>query len=103
MYDIKNSLLAQVQVTDLRSLVSNLMSLMTSYIVPFIISLAVMFFLWGVFKTTTAEGDSKKREEGISYITYGIIGLAVMVSIWGLVNLLTSTFFSGSLIVPQLR
>jgi len=90
-------------VTDLKSLVTNLIDIMRLYIVPFIISLALIFFLWGVFRTLTAEGDAKKRQEGIGFITYGIIGLAVMVSVWSLVYLLTSTFFSNGLLIPQLR
>lgn len=88
---------------DLGGLVARLIDMIRSYVVPFIIALALMFFLWGVFKTVTAAGDSKKRQEGIGYITYGLIGLAVMVSVWSLVAILTSTFFSGGLIIPQLR
>lgn len=104
MLENKNSLLAQVgNVMDLRSLVTSLIDMIRFYVVPFIIALALMFFLWGVFKTVTAAGDSKKRQEGIGYITYGIIGLAVMVSVWSLVYLLTSTFFSGGLLIPQLN
>jgi ribose/xylose/arabinose/galactoside ABC-type transport system permease subunit len=100
----KNSLLAQVgNVTDLKSLVASLIDITRGYVVPFIISLALMFFLWGVFKTMTAEGDGKKRQEGLAYITYGIIGLAVMISVWSLVYLLTSTFFANGLLIPQLR
>ncbi len=107
MSDIKNSLSAQVStagsVTDLKSLVANLIDMIRYYIVPFIIALALMFFLWGLFKTITAAGDGKKRQEGMAYITYGIIGLAVMVSVWSLVYLLTSTFFSNGLLIPQLN
>lgn len=100
----KNSLLAQVgNVTDLKSLVASLIDIIRGYVVPFIISLALMVFLWGIFKTMTAEGDGKKRQEGLAYITYGIIGLAVMISVWSLVYLLTSTFFANGLLIPQLR
>ncbi|MEI6553724.1 MAG: hypothetical protein WCO09_04085 [bacterium] len=104
MFADKNSSMTQTaSVTDLKSLVASLIDTIRGYVVPFIIALALLVFLWGVFKTMTASGDPKKRQEGIAYITYGIIGLAVMVSIWSLVYLLTSTFFAGTLIVPQLR
>lgn len=100
----KNSLMAQVYgVTDFRSLVASLIDIIRGYLVPFIIALALLVFLWGVFKTVTAGADGKKRQEGIAFITYGIIGLAVMISIWSLVYLLTSTFFSGGLLIPQLN
>ena len=104
MFSDKNSQLAQVgQVTDLRSLVASLIDIIRGYVVPFIIALALMFFLWGVFKTVTASDDAKKRQEGIAYITYGIIGLAVMISVWSLVYLLSSTFFGNGLLIPQLN
>jgi ribose/xylose/arabinose/galactoside ABC-type transport system permease subunit len=101
----KNSLMAQVYggVTDFRSLVASLIDIIRGYLVPFIIALALLVFLWGVFKTVTAGADGKKRQEGIAFITYGIIGLAVMISVWSLVYLLTSTFFSGGLLIPQLN
>ncbi len=90
-------------VTDFRSLVASLIDIIRGYLVPFIIALALLVFLWGVFKTVTAGADGKKRQEGIAFITYGIIGLAVMISVWSLVYLLTSTFFSGGLLIPQLN
>jgi ribose/xylose/arabinose/galactoside ABC-type transport system permease subunit len=100
----KNSLMAQVNgVYDFRSLVASLIDIIRGYIVPFIISLALLVFLWGVFKTVTSGADPKKRQEGIAFITYGIVGLAVMISVWSLVYLLTTTFFSGGLLIPQLN
>jgi len=99
----KNSLMAQsANVQDFRGLVASMIDLIKGYVVPFIISLALVVFLWGIFKTVTAAGDPKKRQEGIAYITYGIIGLAVMISVWSLVYLLTSTFFQGGPVIPQL-
>lgn len=59
-------------------------------LIPFVIGLAVLSFLWGVFQYMTAkeEDDQKKAR---SFMLYGIIGLFVMVSVWGLVNLLGDT------------
>jgi hypothetical protein len=57
-------------------------------LIPFVIALAVLVFLWGIFKYITAGGDSEKRKEATGLIIWGIIGLFVMVSVWGLVNIL---------------
>lgn len=105
MFENKNSLMAQAigQATDLRGIVVNIIGMIRAYVIPLIISLALVVFLWGVFKTVTAAGDPKKRQEGIGFITYGIIGLAVMVSVWSLVYILTSTFFANGLLIPQLN
>lgn len=59
-------------------------------LIPLIIGVAVITFLWGVLSYVTASDDAKQKEaRGI--MMYGIIVLFVMVSIWGLVNLLGDT------------
>jgi NADH:ubiquinone oxidoreductase subunit 2 (subunit N) len=60
-------------------------------IVLILIALAVVYFIWNVFKYIQA-GDSAKKEEAAKSMLFGIIGLAVIVSVWGLVALLQSTF-----------
>ena len=57
-------------------------------VIPFIIALAVLWFLVGIFKFITNVGDEEERKKATGMILYGIIGLFVMVSVWGLVNIL---------------
>lgn len=61
-------------------------------LIPLLIGLATLYFIYGVFKFVKSAGDEGAREEGRSAMLYGIIGLAVMVSVWGLVGILTNTF-----------
>jgi hypothetical protein len=56
-----------------------------------IVSLAIVYFLWGVAKFIRAE-DDKGREEGKKQILWGLVGLFVMLSVWGLLNVLKTTF-----------
>jgi len=70
-------------------------------IVPILIALGIVFFVWGVI-TYMMAGDEEKKKEGRTKIIYGIIGLAVIVSLWGLVGILIRTFdvkntFQGNL------
>ncbi|MBU4480281.1 pilin [Patescibacteria group bacterium] len=58
-------------------------------LVPVVISLAVLFFLYGLAMYIWKVGEEK--ESGKDMMIWGIIGLFVMVSIWGLVNLLGDT------------
>ncbi len=69
----------------------------------FIITLTLLFFIWGIFKLIFYGKDSKERAEAKGYIVWGLIALAVMVSIWGLVNLLLSTFNFGTprTVIPE--
>ncbi len=64
-------------------------------IIPIVIGLALLVFLWGILKYLFAS-DAKNKKEGINYITWGIISLFVMVSIWGLVTLLQQSFLGKS-------
>jgi hypothetical protein len=60
-------------------------------LVPLLIGLAVVLFIYGVLVLVFSEGGEKK-EEGKQYMIWGIVGIFVMVSVWGLVNILKSTF-----------
>jgi hypothetical protein len=60
-------------------------------IVPVLIVLAVIFFIWGVIMYVIAS-DEEAKKAGRDRIIYGIIGLAVIVGVWGLVNILKTTF-----------
>lgn len=60
-------------------------------ILPLIIALAVVYFIWGIFRFVMA-GDEEAKAAAKDKIIYGVIGLFVMVSVWGLVNILVNTF-----------
>jgi hypothetical protein len=56
-------------------------------VIPFVITLALLVFLWGILQYILST-DADKRGEARGYMIYGIIGLFVMVSVWGLVNII---------------
>lgn len=60
-------------------------------LVPLLIGLGVVVFIYGVLVLMFSEGGEKK-EEGKQYMLWGIVGIFVMVSVWGLVNILKGTF-----------
>ena len=60
-------------------------------VVPVLIALGVVYFVWGVISFVMA-GDEEAKTAGRDRIIYGIIGLAVIIGMWGLVNLLRNTF-----------
>ena len=61
-------------------------------IIPFVVGLAVLVFIYGVFNFVTSAGDEEARAGAKQLIIWGIIGIFVMVSVWGLVNILSRTF-----------
>jgi len=61
-------------------------------VVPIIITLAFLVFVWGVIKYFFIHGnDETQRTEGRQFILWGIIGMAVIFSVWGLVAMMLST------------
>jgi hypothetical protein len=56
-------------------------------LIPIVIGLAVLVFLWGVLQYVLRSSDAGK-DEGRNFMLWGIIALFVMVSVWGLVNIL---------------
>lgn len=60
-------------------------------LVPLIMSMALLVFVWGILKYIHKGGDPAERAQGRQFMIYGVIGLAVMASVWGLVRILTNT------------
>ncbi len=66
-----------------------------NYATILIISLAILYFLWGVVQYVIKH-DPEGKERARSQIVYGIIGIVVMVSVWGLVNIIQNALGVGS-------
>ena len=90
------------QITDIESAIGWFEAIL-AMLIPVIIALAVVVFLFGIFKYVTAKDDNAKSEAR-SIILYGVVVLFVMVAIWGLVNILINTFGldTGAPDVPEL-
>ena len=61
--------------------------------IPVLITLGVVYFVWGVVQYVIADGEEAKTK-GRDRIVFGIIGLAIIMSVWGLVTILTDTFIT---------
>lgn len=57
-------------------------------LIPVLIGLALLLFIWGLVKFIFASGDEKEVAVGKQRMIWGIIALFVIVSVWGLVALL---------------
>ncbi|MCE9585039.1 pilin [Candidatus Nomurabacteria bacterium] len=81
------------QLGTLDALLCKIGSLLNS-IVPVLIALGVVYFIWGVVSYVISD-DEEAKKAGKDRMIYGIIGLAVIVSVWGLVSILKNTFGLG--------
>lgn len=64
------------------------------FIIPVLITLAVVYFIWGVIQYTLS-GDEEKKKDARNKIIGGLIGLFVIVAFWGIIRLITNTFDVG--------
>ncbi len=64
-------------------------------LIPILISLGVVYFLWGVVSYMFGKSDEAKKE-GKNRIIWGLVGVAVIVSVWGLVAILQNLLFGGT-------
>jgi hypothetical protein len=84
--------LAQGSVDSLEDGFTAVIRIINNYIIPLIVGIGGLIFMWGIIQYVTAGGDETKRKAGRDMMVYGIVALFVMISVWGLVNLLSGTF-----------
>jgi hypothetical protein len=76
--------------TTLASILCKL-SVLLNTVIPVLIVLGVIYFIWGVI-TYVIAGEDEAKTKGRNMMIYGLIGLLVIVSVWGLVNILRNSF-----------
>jgi len=62
-------------------------------IIPFLIGIAFVVIIWGIFKYVRNAGDSEKVAEGRKVALYGVIALFLMFSFWGFVMIIKNSLF----------
>lgn len=62
-------------------------------VIPFLIGVAFVLVLVGIFKYVAAGGDNEKIAEGRRVIIWGVLILFVMLSFWGLVTVVCTSLF----------
>lgn len=60
-------------------------------VIPILITLAVLLFIWGVIQYVIAD-DEEAKSKGRDRIIYGLIGFVAIIALWGLVKIVTNTF-----------
>jgi len=85
-------------VTSLGSLIEQL--------IPIVISLGLLFFIWGLAQFIIASGNEDAKEVGKRRMVWGILALFAIVSVWGIVNLLAEMAgveVGGSIDIPTIN
>ncbi len=85
----------------------NVAGFINDILIPFIFTIALVFFLFGAYKHFIYKGASSEvdKEAGRNLMIYAVAGFVLMVSIWGIVNFLADGLLDGmgtNNTVPQL-
>lgn len=82
-------------ITDLTSFINFFTCLLMNSIVPLLVGLALVGFLYGIIKYFLNPDNEEKRKDGKSFMFWGLITLFVIVTLWGIVGILSNTFLDG--------
>ena len=74
----------------------NQIDTLVNALIPILMALALLLFIWGVIQYFILGADDEaKRETGRAYMLYAIIGLVAIVAVWGIVNLVVQILGTG--------
>ena len=65
-----------------------------SMIIPVLVALAVVYFIWGVIQYLLV-GNEEKKKKAKEVIFSGLIGLFVIISFWGIIRVISNTIDVG--------
>jgi len=77
------------QFGEVNDFLDDVSSFINSTLIPLVFAIALLLFIWGIFKYFILGGaDEETREEGKQLMLWAIVGFVVMVSVFGIVNLI---------------
>lgn len=73
-------------------LLANILEFTNTVLIPFIIGIGFLVFVFGMFQFFIAGGaNDEKKEQGKSLMIYATLGFVLIIVFWGIVNLLTQS------------
>ncbi len=73
-------------------LLVNIIAFINNVLIPFIIAMGFLAFVWGMFKYFILGGsDDDKKVQGKSLMIHATMGFVIIIIFFGLVNMITSS------------
>lgn len=77
-------------------LLSGILRFANDALIPFILGIGFLFFVWGMFKFFIAGGaNDEAKAKGKSLMIYAVLGFVIIIIFWGVINLLTQSIGLG--------
>lgn len=84
---------AIARAASINELLGDIVSLMNDALIPLLLAIAFITFIYGVFKYfIAASANEEARQQGRVVVVYSLIGFFVLLSAWGILNLLAYQF-----------
>lgn len=77
--------------TDITYIINKLLGYL-SIVIPALITVAVIVFIYGIIKFIASGGDEEAKKKGRATIINGLIGLFVIVAFWGIIGVVKNSF-----------
>lgn len=92
-----------INISAIKPYSDSIIDVINSVLVPVLIAIAFIVFLWGVYKYFILGGaDEKSRTEGRQFVLWGVIGFVIIFCVWALVNIVIGVFnLSGGSTAPR--
>lgn len=92
-----------INLTYLQGYKDSIINIINNYLVPMLMALAFIVFLWGIYKYfILGAAEEGEKAEGRNFALWGVIGFVIILSLWGIVNIVRDTlnFSQGGNNVP---
>ena len=82
----------QLQGSTFEQSLREILDFINSALIPFIIGIGFLVFVWGMFQYFIAGGANEDaKEKGKSLMVYAILGFVLIIVFWGIINLLAGS------------
>ena len=77
---------------DFGELLKNILGFANNVLIPFILGIGFLVFVWGMFKFFIYGGaNDDAKEQGKSLMVYATLGFVLIIIFWGVVNLVAQS------------
>ena len=78
--------------SELDNLLGNILLFTNNVLIPFILGIGFLVFVYGMFQYFIAGGaNDEKKEKGKSLAVYAVLGFVLVVIFWGIINLIATS------------
>jgi formate hydrogenlyase subunit 3/multisubunit Na+/H+ antiporter MnhD subunit len=81
--------------TRVENVLNTISQILTRYVIPLLITIAVIYFIWGVIQYTVSS-DEEAKKGARDKIIKGLIGLFIIIAFWGIIFTVSNTLDIGS-------